>query len=71
LKPRGKWHASVTDEAVQDACERQTMSTDNPGFCLACGNEAEGVEPDAEDYECEACGEKQVFGCFTLLLEIA
>jgi hypothetical protein len=34
--------------------ERQFTSLDNPGFCLACGAEAEGCEPDARQYECES-----------------
>ena len=32
------------------------------GICLACGEEAWGVEPDAECYECESCGEHEVMG---------
>ena len=45
------------------------MSTlDNPGFCLACGEEAGSVEPDARDYECEFCGKYQVYGAEELLL---
>jgi len=32
------------------------------GFCIKCGAEADGVEPDACNYPCEACGENQVFG---------
>ena len=33
------------------------------GICLACGEIAYGgTEPDAEGYECEACGKKQVMG---------
>ena len=32
------------------------------GFCTACGAEAYNVEPDAENYECESCGKRQVFG---------
>jgi hypothetical protein len=36
------------------------MTLDNPGFCLASGNEQEGCEPDARGYDCEACGEPQV-----------
>ena len=33
------------------------------GFCLACGERAYGgIEPDARNYECEMCGESQVFG---------
>lgn len=71
MRPRLKWHASITDEVVLDACERQNMTLDNPGFCLACGVEAGGCDPDAEDYECEACGEHEVQGCCNLLLEIA
>lgn len=37
------------------------------GFCLACGEEADGVEPDARRYECEACGAHKVFGYSELL----
>ena len=32
------------------------------GFCLACGEVAEGVEPDARKYECEDCGAAKVYG---------
>lgn len=32
------------------------------GFCLACGEVAEGVEPDARGYECECCGAPRVYG---------
>lgn len=38
------------------------------GFCLACGSEAEGVEPDARGYECEGCGEAKVYGLEELML---
>jgi predicted RNA-binding Zn-ribbon protein involved in translation (DUF1610 family) len=38
------------------------------GFCVACGAEAEGVEPDAREYECDVCGEKKVFGAEELLI---
>lgn len=41
---------------------------DNLGFCIACGEEAFGVEPDARNYECEACGESKVFGAEELLM---
>jgi hypothetical protein len=64
--------AQTFDEAL--ACALAEMNerrqpSDNPGFCLACGAEADGVEPDARDYECEACGDPLVFGCEELLLE--
>lgn len=63
-----KMHKSITVEKVMDACERRMTTLDNPGFCIACGNEQDGCEPDARNYECEACGEKKVFGSDELLL---
>ena len=41
---------------------------DNLGFCVSCGSEAYGVEPDAREYECEECGEPQVYGADELLI---
>lgn len=38
------------------------------GFCLACGFEQEGVEPDGCKYKCESCGEMKVYGCEELLI---
>lgn len=43
---------------------------DNIGFCLACGEEAYGVEPDARRYECECCGERKVYGAEEVLMMI-
>ncbi|HEU4986897.1 MAG TPA: hypothetical protein VFT89_07515 [Rhizobiaceae bacterium] len=68
---RKQWHPSVTTGRIEEACERRLSSLDNPGICLACGFEQDGCEPDAREYECEACGEEQVFGCEELLMEIA
>jgi len=53
-----------------EAVERQMSSLDNPGFCIACGADAEGCEPDARGYECECCGEKAVYGAEELLLRL-
>lgn len=64
-------HPSITEARVLAACERRMTSLDNPGFCIACGAEAEGVEPDAREYDCEACGEPGVYGCDELLFEVA
>lgn len=62
----------VTPEVVAEACERYRTSLDNPGFCLLCGAENGGVEPDARGYGCEACGAPaSVYGCEELLMEIA
>ena len=55
---------SITLEQIMEAC----AADDCRGFCVACGEEAYGVEPDARNYECESCGERQVFGAEELLI---
>jgi hypothetical protein len=45
---RTLWHESITRERVAEMVERQATTLDNPGACLICGEEAMGVEPDAE-----------------------
>ena len=65
-----KIHRSITAARVSEAVERQLSSLDNPGFCLVCGEEAEGCEPDARKYECEHCGENAVYGAEELLMRI-
>lgn len=57
----------LTLDRVMDAIERRETSLDNPGFCLACGEEAEGCEPDARGYRCEYCGELKVYGAEEIL----
>jgi hypothetical protein len=32
------------------------------GVCLACGEPRGSCEPDARNYKCEACGQRQVMG---------
>ena len=60
--------ASLSLDDVMDALERRMTCLDEPGFCLACGAEADGCEPDARQYPCSACeargtcGEGMVFG---------
>lgn len=66
-----KIHKSVTLDRVMEACERRMKSLDNPGFCVACGNEQEGCEPDAREYACEACGARAVYGSDELLMMMA
>lgn len=61
-------HPSVTIERILEANTRQATSLDNPGICLACGSDQDGCEPDARKYECESCGEKQVYGASELLM---
>ena len=64
-------HPSVTAERVAETVERELTALDNPGFCLACGAEADGCEPDAEQYPCESCGEPAVYGAAEILIAIA
>lgn len=60
-------HKSVTLARVCQAIQEG----DSPGFCLACGEEAHGIEPDAEKYECECCGADGVYGAEELLLYLS
>jgi hypothetical protein len=64
-------HETIVLDRVTEAVERAHTSLDNPGFCIACGGEAEDIEPDARRYECEICGEPGVYGAEELLLMLA
>jgi hypothetical protein len=57
----------VTIEQVMSAIE----SGEYAGFCLACGEQADGVEPDARNYLCESCGARKVYGAEEILMMIA
>lgn len=48
--------------------EYEELEAGQEGFCLACGEVAESCEPDARGYDCEICGEPQVFGAQEMLL---
>jgi predicted RNA-binding Zn-ribbon protein involved in translation (DUF1610 family) len=48
--------------------EDELAELDTTGFCVACGAETLGVEPDARQYACEGCGERTVYGVETLVL---
>ena len=62
-----KMLASITVERIMAACE----ADDHLGFCIACGDDAYGVEPDARRYVCESCDVKAVYGAEELLLMTA
>ncbi len=47
---------------------RHLTSVDMPGFCLACGIDVDGVEPDARGYRCESCSMPKVYGLEELLM---
>ena len=44
------------------------LFAENLGFCLNCGAETDGVEPDARRYHCEECSMPYVYGLEELLL---
>jgi len=58
---------SITLERITNLMEESMFGISDEGICIACGEDAYGIEPDAERYECEGCGEKKVFGAESLL----
>ena len=58
--------AKLTLDQVMEAAQ----ADDNLGFCMKCGAEAYGVEPDARKYECEECGARSVYGAEEVLLMV-
>ena len=56
-------HASLTPRRLI----RLISADDMLGACIACGREADHVEPDARQYPCGACGERQVYGAEELI----
>lgn len=66
-----KRHHSLTVEVICEAVQRYAFGLDNPGFCLVCGLEHEGVEPDARGtVECVACQAMFVYGAEEILLSL-
>lgn len=59
--------AVVSIDEVMGAVE----SGEYMGFCLACGAEHYGIEPDARRYECEECDAPKVYGAEEILLMMA
>ena len=43
---------------------------DHMGFCLVCGADCAGCEPDAREYECPDCAQPTVYGAEECLLMI-
>ena len=61
-------HESITEDRVVALCMEAMRTAENPGICLACGDQADGCEPDAENYTCESCGESCVMGAEQILI---
>lgn len=66
-----KIHESITTDRLMNAIIESNSTLSNPGFCVKCGEEQEGCEPDAENYKCECCGMMAVWGAEALLIRIA
>ncbi len=64
-------HSSLTLDTVIDAVERTMFGDENLGFCISCGAEHFECEPDAMKYDCDECGEPEVYGAEMLLLMTA
>ena len=63
-------HSSITEDRVCEGVRQSTFGLESVGFCILCGEEASGCEPDAADYPCEACGASAVYGAEEILLHI-
>jgi hypothetical protein len=61
----------VTMERVLAAVEESMFGLGNAGFCLGCGADADGCEPDARKYKCEECGERKVYGAEEVMMMVA
>ena len=64
-------HESITPERIMEAIENAFTTLDNPGFCIICGVDADGCEPDARGHQCESCGAPAVYGAEELLIRVA
>jgi hypothetical protein len=54
----------LTLDEVMDAAE----CDDGRGFCLQCGAEHDGCEPDARRYPCDNCGALAVYGAQEIII---
>ena len=61
-------HASVTLDRVAEAVMATVTTLSDPGFCIECGTECYGVEPDARGYRCAECTMPAVYGAEELLM---
>lgn len=64
-----KIHKSVTADRVFELVKAEMIGTDNPGICLACGEDADGCEPDARGYTCEVCDRPYVYGAEEIMMQ--
>lgn len=58
-------------EICEIALELLEDGEEGAGVCIACGEVTYGVEPDAEEYECDSCGKNKVYGAEQVLIMFA
>ncbi len=58
----------IDPDELLAAVREQMFGMGNPGFCISCGMQQEGCEPDAREYPCENCDDNQVYGAQELLI---
>ncbi len=59
---------TIAWDRLEGAVHDEMYGLGNAGFCLGCGEEAGGCEPDARNYMCEGCGEPEVFGAAEIMV---
>ena len=59
---------NVEPGEILAAAEEQMFGMGNAGFCIRCGMEHDGCEPDARKYPCEECETPTVYGASELVL---
>ena len=57
----------LNHDEVLEAARESMFGLSNIGYCTACGEQADGCEPDAEKHTCESCDEPAVYGASQLL----
>ena len=55
-------HPSITAERIEEGVRVSMFGDEMSGVCVKCGEDAYGVEPDAEGYRCESCSARAVYG---------
>jgi len=60
-----KVHITITEAEMEEIMFGNDYGR---GFCIVCGADRYGCEPDAENYHCDDCGSKAVMGAEQALL---
>lgn len=68
-KVQYKAHNGATQFKPVMTAEFQRLAMDGTtGFCLACGHDQEGCEPDTKKDVCESCEAPKVYGLEQLII---